>query len=87
MDYVMYESFMLDSNSTSAFNENYYGDNRYNYAPKLMAEAERPDGFQVLSLGYAEGPEEYELKASLMGNSKKGLDLLLEDMKVAENET
>ena len=87
VDYVMYESFMLDSNSTSAFNENYYGDNRYNYAPKLMAEAERPDGFQVLSLGYAEGPEEYELKASLMGNSEKGLDLLLEDMKVAENET
>ncbi len=87
VDYVMYESFMLDSNSTSAYNESYYGDNRYNYAPKLMAEAEREDGFQVLSLGYAEGPAKYELKETLLGNSEKGLDLLLEDMKVAENET
>ncbi len=34
----------------------YSPDNLYNYAPKLMAEANRPDGFRVLSLGYAEGP-------------------------------
>ena len=34
----------------------FYPDNRFNFAPKLMAEANRPDGFRVLSLGYAEGP-------------------------------
>lgn len=86
VDYVMYESYMLDSNSTSLYNDGYYADNKYNYAPKLIAEAARPDGFQVLSLGYAEGPEQYHLKETLLGNSTDGLDILLEDLKAAEYE-
>ena len=46
----------------------------------LIAEASRPDGFQVLSLGYAEGPEEYHLKDTLFDKSEDGLDILMEDM-------
>ncbi len=84
VDYVMYESYHLDSNSGTLYFEGYANDNRYNYAPRLVAEASRPDGFQVLSLGYAEGPEEYHLKETLLGNSEAGLDVLKEDMSVAE---
>lgn len=85
VDYLMFESYMLDSNTTSLFNENFYADNKYNYAPKLIAEAARPDGFKILSLGYAEGPEEYRLKDTLLGKSTVGLDILMEDMNQAQN--
>lgn len=84
VDYVMYESYHLDSNTDTLYFEGYANDNRYNYAPRLVAEASRPDGFQVLSLGYAEGPAEYHLKDTLMGYSTEGLDILMEDMNVAE---
>lgn len=86
VDYVMYESYHLDSNSTVLFYEGYSADNRYNYMPRLAAEAARPDGFQVLSLGYAEGPEEYHLKETLLGTSEVGLDVLMEDMNLAQEE-
>lgn len=86
VDYVMFESYMLDSNTTTLCYGGYAADNRYNYAPKLIAEASRPDGFQVLSLGYAEGPEEYHLKETLLGNSSDGLEPLLEDIAVAQDE-
>ena len=86
VDYVMYESYHLDSNSNVLFYEGYSADNRYNYAPRLVAEASRPDGFQVLSLGYAEGPEEYHLKETLLGNSTDGLEVLMEDMNIAQEE-
>ena len=85
VDYVMYESFMLDSNPGVLYNESFHADNLYAYAPKLIAEASRPDGFQVLSLGYAEGPEEYQLKETLVGNSTVGNDILMADAKVAED--
>lgn len=86
VDYVMYESYHLDSNTGTLFYEGYSADNRYNYMPKLVAEANRPDGFQVVSLGYAEGPAEYELKETLLGNSEVGLDILMEDMNLAVEE-
>ena len=86
VDYVMYESYHLDSNTNTLFYEGYAADNRYNYAPKLIAEASRPDGFQVLSLGYAEGPEEYHLKDTLFDKSEDGLDILMEDMNLAVEE-
>ncbi len=85
IDYLMFESYMLDSNTTALYNENYFADNKYNYVPKLMAEAGRPDGFEILSLGYAEGPEEYQLKKSLFGKSDKGTDILLQDMNEAQS--
>ena len=84
VDYVMFESYHLDSNTNTLYYEGYANDNRYNYAPRLVAEASRPDGFQVLSLGYAEGPEEYQLKETLFDNSTAGLEALMEDLTVAE---
>ena len=50
-------------------------DNRWNFAPKLMAEANRPDGFHVLSLGYVAPPLSYD---TLFNNSNgTSLRLLL----------
>lgn len=85
VDFLMYESFMLDSNSDQLYYETFFSDNRYMHGPKIVAEANRPDGFRVLSLGYAEGPEEYQLRDTLLGNSDVGLDILLEDMRQAES--
>ncbi|MBE5863238.1 MAG: hypothetical protein E7295_10365 [Lachnospiraceae bacterium] len=85
VDYVMYESYHLDSNTNTLYTEAFSKDNRYNYGPKLIAEASRPDGFQVLSLGYAEGPEEYHLKETLFDKSTAGLDILMEDVTYAQD--
>lgn len=86
VDFLMFESFMLDSNPEVLYQETYFSDNKYMYGPKINAEANRPDGFQVLSLGYAEGPEEYRLKETLLGDTDEGLDILLEDMRQAQDE-
>ena len=84
VDFLMYESYMLDSNSDVLYYETFFSDNQYMHGPKIIAEANRPDGFQVLSLGYAEGPEEYQLRNTLLGRSNVGLDILLEDIRQAE---
>ena len=86
VDYVMFESYTLDSNTTTLYSESFHADNKYNFAPKLIAEASRPDGFQVLSLGYAEGPAEYQLKETLLENSTVGLDVLMDDLNQAWEE-
>ncbi len=81
IDLALFESFRLNSNRWEEYSPYFYPDNRYNVAPKLMAEANRPDGFRVLSLGYAEGPSiAYE---TLTGGSTSGLETLLEDVRVA----
>ncbi len=85
VDYLYYESYRLDSNTNVLYYDTYFHDNKYNYLPRIAAEASRPDGFQVLSLGYAEGPAEYELGATLVGKSKVGLDILLEDIYEAQD--
>lgn len=85
IDYLMFESYMLDSSPAALYNESFFADNKYNYLPKLMAEAGRPDGFKILSLGYAEGPEEHQLMQSLLGNSDKGTEILTQDMNEAQN--
>lgn len=85
IDFLMYESYRLDSNTTSLYYESFFLDNKNMYAPKIMAEANRPDGFKVLSLGYAEGPEEYQLKDTLLGKSNVGLDILMEDINEAQS--
>jgi hypothetical protein len=56
VDYVMFESYRLDSNETVAINDRFYRENRDRIRQLLMVEAGRADGFRVLSLGYAEGP-------------------------------
>lgn len=86
IDFLLYESYMLDSNPSNLYYENFFSDNKNVYAPKINAEANRPDGFRVLSLGYAEGPEEYQLKDTLLGRSDAGLHILLKDMHEAQDE-
>lgn len=84
VDYLFFESYRLDSNPNQLYHANYFADNKHSMAPKIMAEAARPDGFTVLSLGYAEGPEEYHLKETLLGQSVDGLNVLLTDIREAE---
>ena len=85
VDLLLFESYMLDANSSTLYSDMFFSDNRNVYAPKLNAEAGRPDGFRILSLGYAEGPEEYRLKEALTGESDTGLDILLRDMEEAQD--
>jgi hypothetical protein len=85
MDIVLFESYRLNS-SSGADNPHpyFYPDNRYNLAPKLMAEANRPDGFRVFSLGYAEGPSTTMSKDTLVGGSTLGYESLVEDVRVTQ---
>lgn len=85
VDILLFESYMLDSTDETLYMDAVFSDNRNVYAPKLSAEAGRPDGFRILSLGYAEGPEEYHLKETLTGQSDAGLDILLKDMEEAQD--
>jgi hypothetical protein len=84
IDFLLFESYRLGSRPGA---ERFHRDNRYNVAPKLMAEASRPDGFTVLSLGYAEGTGLPGALETLKGQSSVGLDSLLEDIFVAQNVT
>jgi hypothetical protein len=83
VDIVLFESLRLNSNPAVGIDPYQYPDNRYNITPKLMAEANRPDGFKVLSLGYAAGPPAGVPPESLLGQSSAGLDSLMEDIQVA----
>jgi hypothetical protein len=56
INYLLFESYRLNSNTTEEFSPFFFADNKHTIAPKLMAAASGEDGFQVLSLGYAEGP-------------------------------
>ncbi len=84
IDFVLYESYRLDSSDAELWNPTFYPDNQFNIAPKLMAEANRPDGFRVLSLGYAEGPADQMSPLTLGGQSTLGSDDLLEDIRVTQ---
>ena len=84
LDFVLYESYRLNSGATDNPDPYHYPNNRFNYAPKLMAEANRSDGFRVLSLGYAEGPPDQMAEATLVGGSSLGFESLLEDIRVTE---
>ncbi|MWC29781.1 hypothetical protein GON22_16940 [Paenibacillus sp. MMS18-CY102] len=79
VDFVLFESYRLDSGASQNFNPQVFNDNKYNYAQKLLAEADRPDGFRVLSLGYAEGPDGAKLKQMLSGKTAPS-KLLLDDV-------
>lgn len=83
IDFLMYESFRLDSSPERLFYDTYFLENLYIYGPMVAAEAGRPDGFTVLSLGYAEGPQEYNFIGSLMEISYDGREDLLEDIRFA----
>ncbi len=51
IDLMMFESYYTDSGG-SGLPSLYFDDNKFNYAPKINAEAGRPDGFTVIGLGY-----------------------------------
>lgn len=53
IDVFLFESFYSDSDPTHATTP-YWNDNRGVYAPRLGAEAGRPNGFKVIALGYKE---------------------------------
>jgi hypothetical protein len=84
LDFVLFESYRLNSGATRNPDPFFYPDNRYDLAPRIMAEANRPDGFRVLSLGYAEGPADQMSQDTLVGASTLGYDSLLEDIRVSE---
>jgi hypothetical protein len=90
IDIGYFESYYLDNNAPEPVVSDYFPDNKYNIAPKLMAEANRPgaDGFKVLSLGYANGFNDVAKKGidinTLVGGSTLGFDILLADMKEAQ---
>lgn len=85
VDYLKFESYRLNSNSFEEFNPYFFADNKYDFTPKIMAEANRADGFRVLSLGYAEGPSVAMDRRTLIGQSTLGLASLLEDIREAQD--
>jgi hypothetical protein len=85
IDFLLFESYRLNADGWEEWDPIQYPDNRYNVAPKLMAEANRPDGFRVLSLGYAAGPGDQMSSGTLVGASRLGTDSLMEDIRVTQN--
>jgi hypothetical protein len=86
IDIGFFESYYLDNDSESVVSP-YFFDNKYNYAPKIMAEANRPDGFKMLSLGYANGfaaPKPEIDIMTLLGQSQRGFDILMNDLKESQ---
>ena len=83
VDFLMFESYRLNSNTTETYNPWFYADNKFNVAPKLLAEANRSDGFRIVSLGYAEGPTGVMSPLTLTGQSLDGFEILLEDIRDA----
>jgi hypothetical protein len=90
IDIFMFESYRLNSDASQTFHPNYFPDNKYNYAPKIMAEANRADGFKVISLGYANGWGAAGLAAkpgidiaSLTGGSTLGFTEFITDIQEA----
>jgi hypothetical protein len=84
LDFVFFESYRLNSGDSDNPDPYYYPDNRFNVTPKLVGEANRPDGFRVLSLGYAEGPADQMSELTLVGESQLGFESLREDIRVTE---
>ncbi|MCR9246323.1 MAG: hypothetical protein NXI31_14925 [bacterium] len=82
VDLVLVESYRLDSSHAHQYHAYFSADNKHNFAPKLLAEAGRPDGFRVLSLGYAEGPGIEH--GTLLGQSMVGFSTLVEDVVEAQ---
>ncbi len=85
IDFLFVESYRLNSNTTQEYDDYFFADNKHTFAPKLMAEAGRPDGFHVLSLGYAEGPALTMDTNTLLGTSDLGFESLLTDIEETQN--
>lgn len=84
ISFLKIENYRLDRNSGQEFDPYTFADNKFNFAPKLQAEAYRKGGFQVLSLGYAEGPGiDHD---TLLGRSTAGLATLQADIDEAQRQ-
>jgi hypothetical protein len=60
---TLFESYLLDSSTCDTILNPYVNDNKYDYARKINAEANRPDGFTMFCLDYQmnRGTNLYEL--------------------------
>jgi hypothetical protein len=56
LNLVLFESYYTDSSGSGAPTA-FFDDNKFNFAPKINAEAQRADGFTMLSLGYTSAGE------------------------------
>lgn len=87
IDLGFFESYYLGNNSSTVVSP-FFDDNRYNVAPKIMAEANRPGGFKVLSLGYANGFDApktgIDLQTLLIGPGGAGYGTLINDLLFAQ---
>lgn len=59
IDLLLFESYYADSNDYDTISP-FFNDNRYNYAPKVAAEADREDGFSIVTLEYFEPRSVYK---------------------------
>lgn len=88
LDFLLFESYRLDSQTSAEFSPPFFCDNKRNYMPKVVAQSQA-DGFKVLSLGYAEGPSDpvsgATLKDTLVGQSEYGFETLMADIREARD--
>ena len=85
IDIGYFESFYLDNDLLTTVLP-HFAINKFSVAPKLMAEANRKDGFKMLSLGYASGfsaPKPGVDLQTLLGTSTNGFDVLMADTREA----
>jgi len=82
IDYVTFASYRLDADASRPYDPYFFADNKFNIAPRLQVEANRPGGFQVLSIGHAAGPGIDPL--TLVGQSTDGFSTLLQDIAEAQ---
>lgn len=73
VDAFLFESFRYDSDEANTGVSNYFNENRYNIAPKVMAEANRPDGFTVFGLEYQSGRTDAETTEDAFTHSVREL--------------
>jgi hypothetical protein len=81
VDFLKIENYRLDRDPSVDFDPLAFAINKHNLAPKLTAEAQRFT-FQVLTLGYAEGPSIDT--QTLVGGSQRGIETLTTDVAEAE---
>ena len=82
LDYVGFSSYRLDASTAQAFDPYHFANNKHNVVPRLQAEAYRPDGFQLLSIGHAAGPKIDP--QTLIANRGRGRGTLLRDIREAQ---
>ena len=69
---VLFESYTLDSDPAHLEVSPYFADNKYNYAPKLIAEGNRLDGFTIFSLDYQLKKPDSLLRSSIDERAANG---------------